>query len=238
MQLIAKLVLCILCVLITTSCSSAIASSKIAVRSANKSSVSIRLKISKDYRPILGTGTLVRTRSFLHIGKRSRYAILTAAHVADGILVSGYDAEACLVLEEERCFDLPAGYIGGVDDTSYSDDWALFSLKTKPRNLVAATLRWGFVSPGEDIYLVGYPWGQRFTSKGMLSHTALLKFETKPVYIVHAFAAPGNSGGGVFDKRGRLVGIVIAREIKPNFSGILTAQEDYVYVAPIQNVNW
>jgi serine protease Do len=66
----------------------------------------------------------------------------------------------------------------------------------------SATLR-----PGDFVLVVGYPFdlGAEMTSLGIVS---AVRFPmTYPVLAVDAAVNPGNSGGGLFDSRGALVGI-------------------------------
>ena len=63
---------------------------------------------------------------------------------------------------------------------------------------------------GDEILLVAFPWGQRFTVvSGVVSQVASLTGEAGPARMVNASVSYGSSGGGVFDTRtGKLVAIV------------------------------
>jgi len=65
-------------------------------------------------------------------------------------------------------------------------------------------------SLGDEILVVAFPWGQRFTVvKGIVSQVASLTDVAGPARMVSASVSYGSSGGGVFDAQtGELVGIV------------------------------
>lgn len=63
---------------------------------------------------------------------------------------------------------------------------------------------------GDEILLVAFPWGQRFTVvSGVVSQVTSLTGEAGPARMVDASVSYGSSGGGVFDTQtGELVAIV------------------------------
>jgi S1-C subfamily serine protease len=65
-------------------------------------------------------------------------------------------------------------------------------------------------SLGDEILVVAFPWGQRFTVvRGIVSQVASLTSIAGPARMVSASVSYGSSGGGVFDAQtGELVGIV------------------------------
>jgi len=65
-------------------------------------------------------------------------------------------------------------------------------------------------SLGDEILVVAFPWGQRFTVvRGIVSQVASLTGVAGPARMVSASVSYGSSGGGVFDAlTGELVGIV------------------------------
>ena len=65
-------------------------------------------------------------------------------------------------------------------------------------------------SLGDEILVVAFPWGQRFTVvRGIVSQVATLTDVTGPARMVSASVSYGSSGGGVFDAQtGELVAIV------------------------------
>ncbi len=70
-------------------------------------------------------------------------------------------------------------------------------------------VRWGNsanLKPGDALLVVGFPFDlAKFASQGIVSAVG---FERKyPVIVTDAVVNPGNSGCGVFDVRGELVGM-------------------------------
>jgi S1-C subfamily serine protease len=65
-------------------------------------------------------------------------------------------------------------------------------------------------SLGDEILVVAFPWGQRFTVvRGIVSQVAALSDIAGPARMISASVSYGSSGGGVFDAQtGELVGIV------------------------------
>jgi S1-C subfamily serine protease len=66
---------------------------------------------------------------------------------------------------------------------------------------------------GDEVLVIAFPWGQRFTVvSGVVSQVAAVRGETPvagPPRMIDASVSYGSSGGGVFDARtGELVGIV------------------------------
>lgn len=62
------------------------------------------------------------------------------------------------------------------------------------------------LSPGEPVYAIGAPKGlSRTISEGIVS--ANRKFEEKRLIQTSAAISPGSSGGGLFEKNGKLIGI-------------------------------
>ena len=70
---------------------------------------------------------------------------------------------------------------------------------------------------GSGVWLVGNPLAhEKNVSHGVLSHVYFTKFfKGEPlVYRIDAAAAPGNSGGGLFNKSGELIGILSFTELR------------------------
>lgn len=71
--------------------------------------------------------------------------------------------------------------------------------------------------PGEPITIVGYPaiggvhvWGPTITQGIVATYPQGTRLEVHDAVILDAKVQPGNSGGPVFDARGRVVGIAVA----------------------------
>ncbi|PYN81143.1 MAG: hypothetical protein DMD96_10950 [Candidatus Rokuibacteriota bacterium] len=93
-----------------------------------------------------------------------------------------------------------------------SPDLDLAIIETEHLNVVPVRLK-TVASLGDEILLVAFPWGERFTVvRGVVSQIASSPGElvvTGPARMVDASVSYGSSGGGVFDTRtGELVGIV------------------------------
>ena len=70
------------------------------------------------------------------------------------------------------------------------------------------------VKVGEPIALIGHPQGLRFTLS-----TGIVSRKTDDTFQLSAPVSPGDSGGPVFDARGRLIGIVtsmVDKNVSPN----------------------
>ena len=102
------------------------------------------------------------------------------------------------------------GVIVSVSAEDFDLDLAIVAVE----NLDVAPVRFKeTVSLGDEVLIVAFPWGQRFTVvHGAVSRIALsggTDHVTGPAQMVDASVSYGSSGGGVFDARsGELVGIV------------------------------
>jgi S1-C subfamily serine protease len=68
---------------------------------------------------------------------------------------------------------------------------------------------------GQRVYAVGAPMGLELTlSEGLISGLRPVPSEQRPIIQTSAAISPGSSGGGLFDARGRLVGIASAQLIE------------------------
>jgi len=66
----------------------------------------------------------------------------------------------------------------------------------------------GALRPGDQVFAIGSPFGLRNTvTAGVVSAVSRTNPEGVPMIQIDAPINPGNSGGGLFDLRGRLVGI-------------------------------
>ncbi len=83
----------------------------------------------------------------------------------------------------------------------------------------------GRASPGSEIAAVGYPLGGPFTlARGIvIDRVAGERFGVQgPIVRISAEVHPGNSGGPLLDRRGRLAGVVYAVEIATGFGLAIT----------------
>ena len=200
-------------------------------RKAMKSSMSVQISFYGNWVTI-GSGVLTITNSSLMENKRS-YSILTAEHVAD-VMELGLPTRACSVKYTDSCVYL-SDYIAS-SDWGWGSDWAIFPIREKPKKMRPALVRESPMKLGEKVVVVGHPWGEFFVSTGIFSANKI-DWNGDSYYGIHSFAAPGNSGGPVFDKRGRLIGLVVAMEIKPNVvTGLPEMQQDIISVCPATNI--
>jgi V8-like Glu-specific endopeptidase len=97
---------------------------------------------------------------------------------------------------------------GVVVKYSKRHDLALVYVVDPPRHAVG---RLSDVPPrvGDTIHIVGHPMGIKWTyTKGVVSGTLDADKDTSERLQISAHIHPGNSGGGVFDERGKLIGLV------------------------------
>ena len=70
------------------------------------------------------------------------------------------------------------------------------------------------IRDGDPIYVIGHPQGLRYTLS-----TGIVSRNDKNIFQISAPVSPGNSGGPMFDDKGRLAGIVVSmmdRSLNPN----------------------
>lgn len=182
-------------------------------------SVSIEVVLPFGSIPI-GSGTLVRDDE-LGLG------ILTAEHVA--LALYGWPYQACS-LEEHECVVLNEFYFeSGMD---LPDDWAFYPIEDKPKGMHPAKIGDSTdIEVGDRLWLAGNP-------DGYLSSVVEgnLAWTYGDIWRVHGYAYPGSSGGGCFDEKGRLVGIIVAGPIVSDIFGFPAFETDLPYIVPIGNV--
>ncbi len=125
-------------------------------------------------------------------------------------------------------------------------DLDLALLRTQTKECVPAN----FGRPpwlGDPIWVVAYPWGRNMTlAGGIVSQVNVdqpADRDTAPRFIVDASVSYGASGGGVYDGRGRLVGLVEGyRTARVSFRGDASPQYIEVpipgetYVVPLADI--
>jgi serine protease Do len=66
------------------------------------------------------------------------------------------------------------------------------------------------ISVGETCYVIGNPLGfEWIVTKGIVSNIGLSGINLVESFMTDATILPGNSGGGVFNEKGRLIGIIV-----------------------------
>lgn len=126
--------------------------------------------------------------------------IITNHHVIDGA-----DVVNVYVYDENDTTKYKAKILG-VDPIT---DIAVLKFKDKlPKTITSVTWSDG-PKVGDDIYSIGHPQGMSWTvSKGIIGNPKRWPSTPWQTMIQHdSLIMPGNSGGGIFDEEGHLVGI-------------------------------
>jgi S1-C subfamily serine protease len=165
-----------------------------------------------------GTGGLIKYKD-IHL-------VLTAAHVADGVLGQTY----LLASETEQKWGVLV----------YKDALNDIALLYMPEEFVyAQPMRWKprteLIPVGQTITYSGYPsWHSLLSFRG---HVA--GFETHPEsgrqIILQTYGWFGCSGSVIYDNDGKIIGILWAVDVERRPS--LQVQENIVWVSPIQNLD-
>ncbi|MEZ2132445.1 MULTISPECIES: S1C family serine protease [unclassified Sinorhizobium] len=137
--------------------------------------------------------------SGVHIGNGF---VLTASHVADG----------------SKAFKLQTvdGKTKDAEVLWTNKQYDISLLRTDPAGLPAATLKCEYAHDGEAIQAVGNPLSLEFVSAfGRIAGGNRSLGPWKSVLVTDITTVPGQSGGGVFDADGNLIGITV---------GVLNAQ--------------
>lgn len=130
----------------------------------------------------------------------------------DGIIITNHHVidEADLIFVYVYAEDDSKKYTAKVLGVDPITDIAVlkFADKELPKSIASITWSDGPIV-GDDIYSIGHPQGMAWTvSKGIIGNAK--RFVTSPwqTMIQHdSLIMPGNSGGGLFDEEGHLVGI-------------------------------
>jgi|TARA_Y100000034_G_C6817207_1_gene367772 S1-C subfamily serine protease len=150
--------------------------------------------------------------------------VITAAHVVRG-------AQSISIRIGEQIFvDATLLYLDSEADIAILDVDGIparMPIKFRPRP--------GPIMPGESVAYAGLPNSHNI----MLVSGEIAGYERSgQSMIVHSYAWKGTSGSGVFDYRGRLVGIVVAIDVATMpLTGIPRIVEDIVWVTPINCLN-
>jgi len=133
------------------------------------------------------------------------YKIITAQHVGLAALQMPGVLEICSHEMECQELDIFAG-AGPVAGATLYQDWIYWEVDELPQGLRPSRIG-GRPKVGEPVCAVGSPLGRvnELTCGAITNH-----FE--PMFYMDARVLPGNSGGPVFDKYGRVVGMVIAMD--------------------------
>jgi S1-C subfamily serine protease len=154
-------------------------------------------------------------------------AVLTAKHVAEA--VGPIPVTFCTYAGD--CTEkLYSSFISGKTD-SLADDWAIYFIDSFPEGISPAILSRNNPRIGSSTWTSGIAGGvNRLIIKGQIAWIDFYK--DKSMIKVFGYAMPGFSGGGVYNKKGYLIGIVSA--IATQADG--TLQENIVFVVPVSNI--
>lgn len=164
-----------------------------------------------------GSGTLVQYKDLT--------LVLTAKHVADGVLGSTY-----LIARENEQRDSVLIY------QSKEHDIAVLLLQNSFR--YAKPMPWKPTKNydiGTDIIYSGHPsWHKLMSFEGRIAG-----YEQDPVagtqLIVNTYGWFGCSGSGIYNTDGELIGILYGVDVQYTFG--VQIQENMIWVAPIKNIN-
>lgn len=156
--------------------------------------------------PIVGSGVIVGSDGVVLTNRHIiEHMEIIRVVTADGTRYAGkvmWRSEEKDDLAVVRVFDIMGEYSA--------------TYEQKPLNLHVARLRCSPLSVGDNVFTIGHPYGTPAAlARGYVSGVGVpraLRLAI-PVY-------PGNSGGGVFDEDGRLVGLISRARAVPTFFGI------------------
>ncbi|MGH7256249.1 MAG: S1C family serine protease [Nitrospirales bacterium] len=177
-----------------------------AIEHATQATVGI-LRHGADGGEETGTGRVTVRASGIHIGDRY---IVTARHAVAGGPGDGSDIPKEIQVLTTNLAQVPATLVG-VDRFL---DLAVYRVAARDVSALRAATAFAEseAAPGEEVFTVGYPlgWGPA-VAFGRIGnpHVFLPTVETRLVQV-DLSACRGNSGGGLFNGRGELVGLVHA----------------------------
>lgn len=165
----------------------------------------------------IGTGIAVKIN-----GKK---AILTAEHVAGAL---PFPVDVCSFYD--LCIYGVSNYISDSSSTLDSD-WAAYFVDEFPEGIKPARISNREPAIGDELWSAGRAFGDSpMIVKGTLAWVE--ESGDSKIYILNTYSVPGFSGGGVYNKKGELVGITVA--IRVNEIG---TQENFVLVVPISEID-
>jgi S1-C subfamily serine protease len=168
-----------------------------------------------------GSGTVIDAK---------RGLVLTAGHVA----IHAKENDGKLNLETaDGCKETAhVVWIGEHDDVALMQADGTCKLH-------AAHLRSSPLVAGEKVFAIGYPlWMPRLTTEGQVLAPSVHREDSADTVVIHsALLAPGNSGGGLFDVYGNLVGVNIEMAIFEN-GGVEYPSGHYMAVPAVVVCNY
>lgn len=166
----------------------------------------------------IGSGTFVKVKQ--------EKIFLTAQHVAviqDELPVI---LKACSFIDESECVYLPSKYLSDSSE-DIPDDWAIFQVDEFPKTTKPARLSNEFPKLGDEIILCGIP--QAVVPWLSFGNVAYLYEEE--IIGVDGYGFFGSSGGGAYNAKGELVGVISAMA-----GSEWGPMEDKIFVAPTHSI--
>ena len=146
--------------------------------------------------------------------------VLTCFHVVAALSVQGSSVSAQIY--QDLQVELPSGEkIGGTvvsvptqaDPSPLTEDFAFVKLKERPQKahrVVSLAAPGEAVDVGDDVFFSGYP----LATPGMVTHRGMVSGfdDPKSLIFIQSSVNKGNSGGGLLNSAGHVIGIVSMRE--------------------------
>lgn len=188
-------------------------------------------RLVNDSWQLIGTGVAIKTPPTWDnsiVMDREKIGILTAAHIMTDLRFA--DLRACNIMKDS-CVPLENFTSVADEDIIPNEiDWA-FVFTELPNDVSPTKVRWETPEMGETLVHVGFPFGDPWVSVGNVS------IVYRNVIVGNINIAPGSSGGGVFDAKGRLVGIVVAYDVQEDRKLLLETSTYWrAIIVPVRNI--
>jgi|14_taG_2_1085336.scaffolds.fasta_scaffold00681_12 hypothetical protein len=168
---------------------------------------------------VIGSGWAVK--------KDGSFKLVTAQHVGLALAGLAGSLEFCSIENECVAVDFRQG-VGPVLGAGTTLDWIYWEVDELPRGLRASRVG-GDPVIGEPVCVAGAPLGRvgEYTC-GQVTN------DLGPFFYLDARVLPGNSGGPVFDQRGRVIGMVVSIDfpegLPPVENSAIAIQVDQIWL--------
>jgi S1-C subfamily serine protease len=172
-------------------------------------------------------GTMISLSSGSYIKYENRFYILTTSH---GIIGDCKNIAIVYFEQYTGCVDMAVN--------NKSLDYALIEVQEmqfrKPikvdSGLSKSKKKYHLM---DKVYYTGYP-----NSAGPLTFGGTVSgFDEFGLIYIHSYAWSGSSGAGVFDSKGKLIGMIMAIDVGKSEYGV-DVLEDIIVVIPIDMIDW